>query len=80
MKMRIFVHTIFTAFMIFMIGFLIIDNCSNDIYVDSFNKEMQDKSYNYSRICIEGHIYFSSFSRVAIKLDNDGKPIKCYKK
>jgi hypothetical protein len=32
---------------------------------------------NYEKICVEGHIYFHGYKRLAIKLDDEGKPIKC---
>ena len=39
------------------------------------------KSSDYKHICIEGHIYhsvnFGNKMAIAIKLDDEGKPISC---
>ena len=31
----------------------------------------------YEQVCIDGHVYYSSSKRLAIKLNDDGTPIKC---
>jgi hypothetical protein len=33
--------------------------------------------HHYEKICVEGHVYFHGYNRLAIKLDDEGKPIKC---
>lgn len=33
----------------------------------------------YDKICIEGHVYYQLGRQLAIKLSDDGKPIKCGK-
>ena len=39
--------------------------------------EIKDKTKSYNKICIEGHVYFSGFRKLAVKLDNNGKPVDC---
>jgi len=36
-----------------------------------------DKSSIFNTICLDNHVYYDSGYRLAIKLNDDGKPIKC---
>lgn len=36
-----------------------------------------DASGSYDRVCVDGHVYFRGHYRMAIKLSDEGKPIKC---
>lgn len=38
-----------------------------------------DRIYLYNKICIEGHIYYNCAHQLAIKLNDDGTPVKCGK-
>ncbi|RLA62577.1 MAG: hypothetical protein DRQ88_08080 [Epsilonproteobacteria bacterium] len=37
----------------------------------------QASAENYTRVCLEGHTYFNYKSKLAIKLDDAGKPVRC---
>lgn len=43
------------------------------------NQTPKDRSNNYEEICIKGHVYYDGYNRLSIKLDDNGKPIKCNK-
>lgn len=68
------------------IGILFLLLLVSIIFITSFNKEGQkqkrkDEKSKYVTICLDGHLYFERVElrsrSIAIKLDNDGKPIKC---
>lgn len=67
------------------IGILFLLLLVSIIFITSFNKEAGQKNKNekskYITVCLDGHIYFERVElksrSLAIKLDSDGKPIKC---
>ena len=45
---------------------------------DIETKRQRDLSSNFDKVCIENHIYyFTGNGFLAIKLNDDGKPVKC---
>lgn len=40
------------------------------------SSDMKDNGEVYDLICLEGHVYWASYHMLAIKLTDDGKPVK----
>lgn len=38
-----------------------------------------DNTQKYKKICIEDHIYYSSGNKLALKVNDNGLPVKCDK-
>lgn len=62
----------------FLVLFILLSSCNEPNGRDLSNKEVSDW---YDKVCIENHIYYEISSghraSMAIKLDDDGKPVKC---
>ena len=51
--------------------------CSLILSCNEVDNTNEDLGYMFDKICIEGHIYYRMGRQLAIKLDSNGKPIKC---
>ena len=51
--------------------------CSLILSCNGVDNTNEDLGYMFDKICIEGHIYYRMGRQLAIKLDSNGKPIKC---
>ena len=56
--------------------------CENNECREESKRPMNDRTSSYEEVCIGGHVYYQR-SRghqgyLSIKLDDNGKPVKCY--
>ena len=70
------------GFLLFLLFFVIISTiitiakCTRDYS----KKPVVDKTQSYNRVCIGGHQYWNMYNRLGIRLNDQGKPIKCEEK
>lgn len=57
--------------LLLIISFLFFASCGR--------KDMTNVNYSnrYSKICIDGHVYYKNGNQLSIKLNKWGRPIKC---
>lgn len=56
--------------------------CGNNECQEESKRPMNDHTYKYDEVCIGGHVYYQRAvmhqGYLSIKLDDNGKPVKCY--
>lgn len=56
--------------------------CGNNECREESKRPMNDRTRFYEEVCIGGHIYYEGGAyqewALSIKLDDNGKPVKCY--
>lgn len=62
-----------TTFFLLCYTCLLVSSCVEE----DGEKTIENHDIYYEKICIEGHVYFDRYKQLSIKLDDEGKPIKC---
>lgn len=56
--------------------------CGNNECREESKRPKNDHTHKYDEVCIGGHIYYEgrtgSVWALSIKLDDNGRPVKCY--